>query len=146
MTRLVVTFSLVLAIVPSALGRADKQTAMDVLSNARSVYITSPSGDEFGMFPLPEDKEALVTTRRVIADGQRLSIVYDRESPDIIVIVRSRASRDEIRIFNGHSPSKCVWHLAAKGGLRASDPSLARALEAELENAAGTPLESGGEK
>jgi len=90
------------------------------------------------MFPMPEDKEALVAMRGAIANSQQLRMVYAKEKADIIVVVSSRARRDAIRVLDGQTPTKCIWHLAEKNGLRGTDPPLAKALEAELENARNT--------
>ncbi len=135
MPRLHVVFSLVLAAVPLALGRDNTPTATPELSRfASSVYLTSPSGDEFGMFPLPEDKESLVATRRALTKSHQLGIVYTREKADIIVVVSSRANRDVIRVFDRRTPTKCLWRLAAKDGLRGADPPLVKAFAVQLEN------------
>jgi hypothetical protein len=135
MARSAVALLLLFAVVP-ALGKANKQTEpLALFSSAKSVYITSPSGDEFGMFPLPEDKEALIATRRVIANGRQVRIVYAKEKADIIVVVSSRASKAVIQVFDSRTPTKCLWHLAGRNGLRGVAPPLAKALEAEFENA-----------
>ena len=39
------------------------------VQNAHTSYLTSPSGDEFGMFPMPEDRDALIATRKVISSA-----------------------------------------------------------------------------
>ena len=44
------------------------------VQNAHTAYLTSPSGDEFGMFPMPEDRDALIAMRRVITSAHRLKL------------------------------------------------------------------------
>jgi len=103
------------------------------LKDARTVYLTSPSGDEFGMFPMPEDREALIATRRVIREGRRLNFVFDPDRADMIVVVSRRGSRDTMKVFDSHNRKKCLWYLSHKNGLRGEDAVLARAFESEFE-------------
>lgn len=99
------------------------------------MYVTSPTGDEFGMFPMPEDKEALIATRQIIKRAHRLRIVYNQEKADLIVVVSGRPPKDVITIFDNHASRRCLWHLSQKHGLRGSSAPLAKAFEAELEKA-----------
>jgi len=105
----------------------------DSLKNARSVYLTSPSGDEFGMFPMPGDKEALIATRKVIRDAHRLKLVFDPDRADLIVMVSGGTPRDTIKVFDTRNRKKCLWYLSAKNGLHGQDALLAKAFESEFE-------------
>jgi len=109
-------------------------TSMPVsLKNARSVYLTSPSGDEFGMFPMPEDREALIATRKVIRGARRLKLVFDPDRKDLIVVVSGRAPRDTIKVFDSYNRKQCLWYLSAKNGLQGQGAPLATAFESEFE-------------
>jgi hypothetical protein len=131
----------ILCVGPVLLGYALARTVEDAspmpesLKNARSVYLTSPSGDEFGMFPMPEDKEALIATRKVITDAHRLKFVFDPNQADMIVVVSGRASRDTIKVFDGRDRKTYLWHLSGKNGLQGEGAALARLFESEFEKA-----------
>jgi hypothetical protein len=106
--------------------------APECLKSARTVYLTSPSGDEFGMFPLPEDKEALIRARSIIGDDHRLKRVFDPKRADMTVVVTRRFPTESIRAFANGDQRKCVWHLSERTGLKSENMPLARVFMAEL--------------
>jgi len=104
--------------------------------NAHSVSITSPSGDEFGQFPMPEDKEVVIATRAIIRQAHRLAITYIREQADLVLVVSGNARRDSIKVFGHGSHRKCVWHFSGKNALR-GEARGARAFVSEFERVQG---------
>ena len=105
------------------------------VKDARSVFLTSPSGDEFGMFPLPEDREILIATRKAIAATHRLRFVFDRQRADLVIVVSSRAREGNIKLFDGHGGKKCIWSLSARSDSHGDGAFLAKAFNTELEKA-----------
>jgi len=107
----------------SAVYASEKRTepVPQTIQSAHTVYLTSPSGDEFGMFPMPEDRDALIAMRRVITSAHRLKLVFDPGRADLIVVVSSRASKDTIKVFDSHARKKCLWQLSGRYGLQGQD-------------------------
>jgi hypothetical protein len=85
------------------------------------------------MFPMPEDREALIATRKVIRGARRLKLVFDPDRKDLIVVVSGRAPRDTIKVFDSYNRKQCLWYLSAKNGLQGQGAPLATAFESEFE-------------
>ena len=98
------------------------------LANARFVYVAAYDGDQFNPNLLPEDRAAIGRVEDAIQKWGKLTVVYNAQDADIILMVESRPSEDVLAVYDAHSgdvrsgPSQTyLWRVMGRGGLQKSE-------------------------
>ena len=98
------------------------------LANARFVYVAAYDGDQFNPNLLPDDRAAIGRVEDAIQKWGKLTVVYNAQDADIILMVESRPSEDVLAVYDAHSgdvrsgPSQTyLWRVMGRGGLQKSE-------------------------
>jgi len=98
------------------------------LANARFVYVAAYDGDQFDPNLLPDDRAAIGRVEDAIQKWGKLTVVYNAQDADIILMVESRPSEDVLAVYDAHSgdmrsgPSQTyLWRVMGRGGLQKSE-------------------------
>jgi len=127
----VAMLSLALAMWSAVAAADDTQQIPRTLSNARFVYVTAYDGDQFNLYLLPEDRDAIARVQDAIEKWRKLTLVYRPQDADIILVVQSRPSEDVLALYDAHSgdwasgPSQTyLWRVMGRGGLQKGETPL----------------------
>jgi hypothetical protein len=123
----------------AALAQHQAWNALDVVRNARYVYVTSYDGPQFSTNLLPDDRGAIAAVQNAIQDDGYI-VVYRPSEADMILAVQARPSSDLLAVYEGgrFRTANYLWRAEAKNGLSGSNPVLVRQLERALESAGAT--------
>ena len=98
------------------------------LANARFVYVAAYDGDQFNPNLLPDDRAAIGRVEDAIQKWGKLTVVYNAQDADIILMVESRPSEDVLAVYDAHSgdvrsgpPQTYLWRVMGRGGLQKSE-------------------------
>ena len=98
------------------------------LANARFVYVAAYDGDQFNPNLLPDDRAAIGRVEDAIQKWGKLTVVYNAQDADIILMVESRPSEDVLAVYDAHAgdarsgPSQTyLWRVMGRGGLQRSE-------------------------
>ena len=98
------------------------------LANARFVYVAAYDGDQFNPNLLPDDRAAIGRVEDAIQKWGKLTVVYNAQDADIILMVESRPSEDVLAVYDAHTgdtgsrPSQTyLWRVMGRGGLQKSE-------------------------
>ena len=106
------------------------------LANARYVYVASYDGDQFNPNLLPEDRAAIGAVQDAIQNWGKLTLVYEPQHADIIILVTSRPSEDVMAIYDGHQGTggNYLWRVMGRDGLASGETPLVTNFEKGFES------------
>ena len=105
------------------------------LRNARFVYVAAYDGDQFDPRLLPEDRSAIAAVQDAIQKWGKLTLVYEPEQADIILLVESRPSEDVLAVYDAHFASgQYLWRVMGRGGLQSGETPLVTKFEKRFES------------
>ena len=105
------------------------------LANARYVYVASYDGDQFNPNLLPEDRAAIGAVQDAIQNWGKLTLVYEPQHADIIILVTSRPSEDVMAVYDGHGPrGNYLWRVMGRNGLASGETPLVTQFEQGFES------------
>jgi len=101
------------------------------LANARYVYVASYDGDQFNPNLLPEDRAAIGAVQDAIQNWGKLTLVYEPQHADIIILVTSRPSEDVMAVYDGHGGPRgnYLWRVMGRNGLQSGETPLVTQFE-----------------
>jgi len=141
MRRFLVAISLIMLAAMAASAAAGQSSAsapafVNVLANARFVYVASFDGDEFNPDLLPEDRNAIEAVQTAIQQWGKLVIVYQPAAADVVLLVSSRPGEDVIAAFDARSWERgnYVWRAMAREGLQRGETPLVTQFEKVFES------------
>jgi hypothetical protein len=108
------------------------------LVNARYVYVTSYDGDQFNINLLPEDRRAIADVQDALQKWGKLTLVYEPQHADIVLMVMSRPSEDVLAVYDAHGwpeTSQYLWRMMGRGGLQSGEIPLLTNLEKAFDGA-----------
>ena len=124
----VVVLSLALSTLSAAAASGKTPPMPRTLANARFVYVAAYDGDQFNPNLLPDDRAAIGRVEDAIQKWGKLTVVYNAQDADIILMVESRPSEDVLAVYDAHSgdvrsgPSQTyLWRVMGRGGLQKSE-------------------------
>ena len=106
------------------------------LANARYVYVASYDGDQFNPNLLPEDRAAIGAVQDAIQNWGKLTLVYEPQHADIIILVTSRPSEDVMAVYDGHGGPRgnYLWRVMGRDGLASGETPLVTQFEQGFES------------
>jgi 6-phosphogluconolactonase (cycloisomerase 2 family) len=110
------------------------QGFLSPLRNARYIYVTSYSGSQLSLNPLPEDRAAIIAVQNALQQSGRFTVVYQPQEADMVVAVMSRPSEDVLAVYDLRSlrGGYYLWRSSEKAGLSAPNMPLVQQLESAL--------------
>jgi len=106
------------------------------LANARYVYVASYDGDQFNPNLLPEDRAAIGAVQDAIQNWGKLTLVYEPQHADLIILVTSRPSEDVMAVYDGHGGpmGNYLWRVMGRDGLASGETPLVTQFEQGFES------------
>ena len=136
--------AMALAVPDSPTKTSSDQLFPATLRNARFVYVASYDGDQFDPRLLPEDRSAIAAVQDAIQKWGKLTLVYQPEQADIILLVQSRPSEDVLAVYDAHFASgQYLWRVMGRDGLQSGETPLVTKFEKGFESIQLTPKKMG---
>jgi hypothetical protein len=107
-----------------------------VLANARYVYVAAFDGDQFNPNLLPEDRYAIAAVEDSLQKWGKLTLVYEPEQADIVILVQSRPSEDVLAVYDarGWRSGTYLWRVMGRNGLQRGETPLVTEFEKGFES------------